>query len=576
MTAPQPPHTSDVIIVGAGHNGLTAAAYLARAGLSVTVLEARDVVGGASVTEQVFDDLLGSTCAFTVGLLRPEVIADLELERHGLELYHGGDALTWTIEDSGRDFVMWSQVDATLREVTSRFGKAEAQGFMELGLDLQRVGDILTPLLLAPAISLDDLAHRFESAKAGQLFDRFVLGSVRDVVDRYFTDPLLKGHFAYPGMVSFHGGPSTPGSAYVLAHHSVGEFQGQFGQWGWARGGMGAISDALAGAALSRGARILTGRRVTRLTIIDGRVTGVVTTTGEEFRAATVVSNIHPTATMTELVDPDDLDHSERERYAAIDNRGSMARVFLATDSLPEFDGVRRADTTSLRAGHMFLGPELDSLERAAEAQDRGLLPERPPIEAVIEGVRDQRLRSGSRYLITTGVQQLPSELSGRTWAEARGDLEKLAVDRRLDFAPGMRGHILDVRSLTPHDLATEYGLTGGNIYHGAMNPDQLVAGRSPHRTAINGLYLCGAGTHPGGGVMGANGYNGAMAVLSDRRLPAPRPWSVAEAPTITRLTRSWLSRAYRSPIARGLITRMASSPALRPMAKAMTRRRSR
>ncbi|MDX2972244.1 NAD(P)/FAD-dependent oxidoreductase [Kribbella solani] len=560
---------NDVLVIGAGHNGLAAAGYLARAGLGVTVLEARSLVGGASTTEEILPALRGSSCAFTVGLLRPEVINDLELKKYGLDLYHGGDAMTWTIEDGGRDYVMWSEVDETLRETRERFGAVEAEGFMSLGMDMQVVGDLLTPLLLAPPITMDELADRFDRVGAGALFDRFVTGNVRDVVERYFTDPLLRGHFAYPGLVSFFGGPSTPGSAYVFAHHSVGEFEGHFGQWGWARGGMGAIADALAASARAYGATVLTDQRVARIMVDDGRVTGVVTAEGREFTARVVISNLDPTTTMTSLLPAEHTDQT----FGEIDHRGSMARVYFAADALPRYRTDREH---ALHSAHTFLGPDVGVLEAAGKAQAAGRLPDAPPIEVVIEGVRDPQLRDGKRYLITTGVQQLPIELADRSWDEARTDLERLALRRLEDFAPGFTDHVLDVSSLTPQDLAREYGLPGGNIYHGAMTPDQILAGRSPYRTPVAGLYLCGSGTHPGGGVMGAPGYNGAMAVLTDLELPTPRPWAVRSGASLAERSRMYLAAATQGTAAgRRLMTRLASSRTLRPAVRTFTKRKS-
>ena len=562
---------NDVLIIGAGHNGLATAGYLARAGLSVTVLEARELVGGSSVTEEILPSLRGSSCAFTVGLLRPEVIRDLELKKYGLELYLGGDAMTWTIDEQGRDYVMWSEVDQTLRETRERFGAAEAEGFVSLGMDMQVVGDILTPLLLAPPITMEELHERFERVGAGPLFDRFVTGNVRDLVEHYFTDPLLRGHFAYPGLVSFYGGPSTPGSAYVFAHHSVGEFEGHFGQWGWARGGMGAIADALAASAKAHGARIITGQRVARILVEDGRVTGAVTEDGTEFAASIVVSNVDPTTTMTKLLPADDA----TDEFASIDHRGSMARVFFAADALPKYQ-TARANVDALHSAHAFLGPDIHALEEAGKAQAEGCLPDAPPIEVVVESVRDPELGDGKRYLVTTGIQQLPIELAGRSWDSARADLEKLALRRLEHFAPGFSEHVLEVTSLTPLDLAREYGLPGGNIYHGAMTPDQIMAGRSPYKTHVDGLYLCGSGTHPGGGVMGAPGYNGAMAVLTDLALPTPRPWEARTRGSLGERSRMYLASATQSPTARRLMTRLASSQTLRPAVRTFTKRRTR
>lgn len=570
---------SDVIVVGAGHNGLVTANYLAMAGLSVTVIESRDIVGGCSVTEEVFPDLRASTCAFTVGLLRPEVIRDLELVKHGLDLYHDrSDALTWTAGRDGRSFAMYSDVDRTLAEMESVGGRRARDSFVRLGADMQLLGDLLVPMLLAPPPTMSEFVSVFQSAGADEHFSKFILGSVRDVVEEYFEDDLLQGHFAFPGVVSFYGGPSMPGSAYVLAHHSVGEFDGQFGQWGWSRGGMGGIAEALASAARSRGVEIITGTRVESIIVERGRAVGVATPAGREYRADVVISNAEPRRTLLGMVGERHLPTTVVEALGRFDVRGSMARVFIESDVLPSYDGSSGASIA--HAAHTFLGPDLESFEAAWEAQRRGELPVDPTLEVVIEAVRDSTLAVDGRFVITTGVQQLPIELAGRTWDEARSDLEKLVVDTLIQYAPNLSGHIRATRSLTPLDLQRDFGVTGGNIFHGAMGLSQMVGNRpfkeaSQYKTPIDGLFLCGSGTHPGGGVMGASGYNAAMAVLTDRGLPTPRPWVRRTSPTVRERGRRVVSHSLRNPRMRKLMAAAAGSRMLRPATRMVTRRKS-
>lgn len=571
-----------VLVIGAGHNGLVAGAYLAKSGLSVSILESRPIIGGCSVTEEVFPGLQASTCAFTVGLLRPEVIADLALSDHGLSLYLStDDTLTWTTDGAGRSFAMYADVDRTAAEIHRIGGTTDRDGFVRFGADMQLVGDLLVPTLLAPPPTPEEFVQIFEEARAQDHYSRFIVGPVRDVVEQYFEDPLLRGHFAYPGVVSIYGGPSTPGSAYVLAHHSVGEFNGRFGQWGWARGGMGSVADALASAARSHGATIETGSPVESILVERGRAVGAVTADGTEHRADVVVSNADPQRTLLGLVGAEHLPASAVEALERFDVRGSMARVFLETDTLPDYSGGSGTSPGPAHVGHTFLGPDLERFERAWETQRRGEIPDDPTLEVVIEAVRDPQLANGSSFVITTGIQQLPFELAGRTWDDARDELTRVTVDTITRYAPNLSGRILATRALTPLDLERDYGVTGGNIFHGAMGLDQMFGLRpfpeaAGYHTPVRDLYLCSAGTHPGGGVMGACGYNAAMAVLTDRGLPTPRPWQRRRGGAIRSRASRTLSRSLRNRRIQRLVAGAASSPTLRPLTRAVMRRRTR
>ncbi len=349
----------DVAIVGAGHNGLVAANYLARAGKRVIVLEARDVVGGACVTEELIPGSRWSSCAFIAGLLRPEVISELELPRFGLEMYQG-DVLSYSLFRDGSHMFFWKEIDRTLREI-ERHSPRDAQRFLDFGLRLRRFADIATPWLLQSPPTRSEVLRRFEEEGEEELFNEFVLLSTRDLLDRYFESEHLKGMLTFFGMVSVWGGPSTPGTAYTWGHHSWGEFNGHFGQFGFVRGGMGGISEALANGARHHGAEIRVGAPVARVLVEGGAARGVALESGEEIAAATVVSNADPKRSLLRLVEPSQLDDDFRTAVEAIDQRGSMARIHLLIDELPHVHrpGARRGAAAPRPPAARGVGREL-------------------------------------------------------------------------------------------------------------------------------------------------------------------------------------------------------------------------
>lgn len=511
--------TYDVAIIGGGHNGLVCANYLARAGRRVIVLEARDVVGGACVTEELIPGAKWSSCAFVAGLLRPQIVSDLELKRFGLEMYQG-DALGYSLFKDGRQMFMWKELDRTLREI-ERYSAKDARRYLDFGLRLQRFAELVTPYLLREPPSRSELLEVFERADEQDLFNEFVLLSARDLLDRYFESEHLKGFLTFFGMVSIWGGPSTPGTGYVYGHHAWGEFDGQFGQFGFVRGGMGGISDALAAGARAHGAEIRVSAPVAHVSVRGGRATGVVLESGEEIRAGTVVSNADPVRSMLRLVGPEHLDADFRDAVGRIDMRGSMARIHLLIDELPQYLPFDNADVGPQHHGHQMLGASVENFEKAWEAQRLGRFPDEHVIEAVIQSATDPTLAQPGQHTLTLGVQQLPFELDGTTWDAEKDRWADRVLGDLFHYAPNLKDHILDRHVITPQDLERDWLITRGNIFHGAMFFDQLFGARpiaelAGYRTPIDRYYLCGAGTHPGGGVMGANGHNAARAILAD------------------------------------------------------------
>jgi phytoene dehydrogenase-like protein len=562
----------DAIVVGAGHNGLVAANYLARAEKRVLVVEARDVVGGACVTEELIPGAKWSSCAFIAGLLRPEIIDELELRRFGLDLYQS-DVLGFSLFRDGSHMFLFKELDRTLREI-ERYSKRDAQRFLDFGLRIQRFAALVTPWLLQPPPTRSEVLDAFERAGDDELFNEFVLLSTRDLLDRYFESEHLKGFLTFFGMISIWGGPSTPGTAYVYGHHSVGEFDGQLGQFGFARGGMGGITVALANALRHHGGEIRLNTPVQSVRVDDGRASGVVLKTGEEIAADVVVSNADPKRSLLSLLPSGTLDSSLEHAIRGFDTRGSMARVHLLIDELPAYIGFD-SNVGPQHRGHQMLGASVENFERAWEAERLGQLPDEYVIEAVIQSTHDSTLAPEGKHTLTLGVQQLPSELAGGGWDGRKEAFADQVVENLFEYAPNLRDHILERVTITPKDLERDYGLTGGNIFHGAMFLDQLFGVRplrelANYRTPIDGYYLCGSGTHPGGGVTGAPGHNAARVVLADvgaEGMPASSgPPEARQKGLVDRLMETEKGRRAGYALAR--------QPALRPITKRAARRK--
>ena len=562
----------DAIVVGAGHNGLVAANYLARAGKRVLVVEAREVVGGACVTEELISGAKWSSCAFIAGLLRPEIIDELELRRFGLDLYQS-DVLGFSLFRDGSHMFLFKELDRTLREI-ERYSKRDAQSFLDFGLRIQRFAAIVTPWLLQPPPTRSEVLDAFERAGDDELFNEFVLLSTRDLLDRYFESEHLKGFLTFFGMISIWGGPSTPGTAYVYGHHSVGEFDGQLGQFGFARGGMGGITVALANALRHHGGEIRLNTPVQSIRIDDGRTSGVVLRTGEEIAADVVISNADPKRSLLSLLPSGTLESSLEHAIRGFDTRGSMARVHLLIDELPAYIGFD-SNVGPQHRGHQMLGASVENFEKAWEAERHGELPDEYVIEAVIQSTHDSTLAPEGKHTLTLGVQQLPSELAGGGWDARKEAFADQVVENLFEYAPNLRDHILERVTITPKDLERDYGLTGGNIFHGAMFLDQLFGVRplrelANYRTPIDGYYLCGSGTHPGGGVTGAPGHNAAGVVLADLGAEGRPASSGRPEPR----QKGLVDRLMETEKGRRAGYALARQPALRPITKRAARRK--
>jgi phytoene dehydrogenase-like protein len=563
--------TYDAIIIGAGHNGLITAGYLARAGKRVLVLEARDVVGGACTSEELIPGTTWSSCAFIASLLRPEIIRDLELERYGLEMYQT-EANEVSIFPDGSHLFVWREMDRTLKEI-ERFSKSDAAAFLDFGLRVKKFASILTPFLLSPAPSRSQVLAAFEAAGAEDLFNEMVLLSTKDLLDRYFENEHIKGLFTFFGMISVWGGPSTPGTGYVYGHHSVGEFKGTLGQWGFVKGGMGGITQAMARSAEAHGAQIRLNSPVSQVVVEGGHATGVTLSDGQTISARTVISNADPQRSMLTLLPAGTVDAKLTAKLQNYDARGSMARIHLLIDELPDYIGFPAGERGPQHEAQAIMGASIENFERAWEAERRGEIPDDFVIEAVIQSAHDPTLAPAGRHTMTLGVQQLPFELAGTDWDTVRDEWADRVLEVLFRYAPNLRGHILDRVIITPKDLERDYGLTGGNIFHGSMFFDQLFNNRptpelADYRTTVGNYYLCGSGTHPGGGVMGANGHNAARVVLADLNgTPAPSAERVAPAARSGVIDRA-VETVMDTKTGKKVGYTIATSPALRKVVK--------
>jgi phytoene dehydrogenase-like protein len=518
----------DAIIIGGGHNGLVAAAYLARAGRRVAVFERRSMLGGAAVTEEVFPGFKFSVCSYVVSLLRPEIIRELDLRRHGLEIL----PLNGTFTPMDGDYLWRPEDHAELRRQIARHSQKDAAQYEPYEQMMVRMAQVVKPILaMTPPdpSSIDTraifdtlgLAKRFRELthEEQHVFVQLMTASAVDFVERWFESDVLKATLAASGIIGTYLGVRSPGTAYVLLHHYMGELDGAFRAWGLPRGGMGAVSNAIASAARAAGATLTTDAPVTRVLVRDGRAHGVVLANGDEHHAPIVVSGADLRVTFERLVG---LNHVPAEFAEAVRHfrfRGATAKVNLALDALPDF--LRRPDNYGHLRGAISISPSLDYMERAYDEAKYGWYSSRPYLDIVIPSLTDPSIAPPGKHVMSCFVQYAPYRLRSSAWDTEREHLGDAVINAIAEFAPNIRGRILHRQVVTPLDLERDFSLTEGNIFHGELTPDQLfsfrpVPGWARYRTPIQGLYLCGSSAHPGGGVMGAPGRNAAREILKD------------------------------------------------------------
>ncbi len=526
----RPQHSRyDDVIIGAGHNGLVCAAYLARAGRKVLVLERRHLVGGAAVSEQVFPGFTFSVCSYVVSLFRPHIIRELELARHGLEIIPLDCA--FSPHPDGRSLARWGDAAKTRREIAA-FSKKDAEAGHEFGLAISRLcraakeiidREAPNPTSLDPRELLKlrsfgkvladlDRDHRYLNLK-------LLTMSAVDFLSEWFESEELLAPMSVSGIIGTFLGVRSPGTAYVLLHHYMGEIDGAFRAWGFSKGGTGQVSNSIANAALAHGAEIVCDASVAQLLIKGGKTTGVVLEDGDEIRATNVISSLDPRRTFRDVVGYDNLDAeftTQIERYKL---RGSSGKVNLALDRLPEFSS-RPGDGPHLR-GDIAIAPSINYLERAYDDAKYGSFSKRPYLNVVIPSLVDPSVAPPGKHVMSIFVQYAPYDLKGgaHTWPQHREAFGDTVVDTLAEYCPGLKESILHSQVLTPWDLEQDFGLSEGNIFHGELSLEQLLflrpaAGYARYRTPIKRLWMCGSGTHPGGGIMGAPGELAAKSIL--------------------------------------------------------------
>ena len=525
----------DVLIIGGGHNGLTCAAYLAMAGLRVKVLERRKVVGGAAVTEEFAPGFRNSVAAYTVSLLNPKVIADLRLHDHGLKIVERR-AQNFLPAPDGRYLLTG---EGRTQDSIAQLSNADVDNYAGFTAELEHIADVLRELVLqAPpnlteGLSLASLHEGLQAMRTAGVLRRLPLEQQRSLLDLFtrsagemldeqFESDLVKAVFGFDAIVGNFASPYTPGSAYVMLHHAFGEVNGKKGVWGHAIGGMGAITQAMAAAARAHGAEIETDAGVSEVIIEGDRVRGVTLADGRQIRADKVAANVNLKLLYTTMLPPDALPEDFLRRMQRWRNGSGTFRINVALSALPSFTALP-GPGDHLTAG-IIIAPSLGYMDRAwQDARQHGWSRE-PVVEVLIPSTLDDSLAPPGRHVASLFCQHVAPELpDGRSWDACRDEVADLMVATVDRYAPGFAASVIGRQALSPLDLEREFGLLGGDIFHGALTLNQLFSarpmlGHADYRGPIRGLYHCGAGAHPGGGVTGAPGHNAAQAILSDHR----------------------------------------------------------
>ncbi|HEX5613646.1 MAG TPA: NAD(P)/FAD-dependent oxidoreductase [Acidimicrobiia bacterium] len=521
--------TRDVVVVGGGHNGLACAAYLARAGLDVVVLERRDVLGGAAATEEMWDGYQISSASYVVSLMPDRVVAELELERFGYEVSLIAPDYFVPFPD-GSSLTLWGDVRRDV-DAIGRLNKADADAYAEFDAYFERIAGLMRELLfvIPPNLRLGDVARwlrtlaRLRDWTGREVHDliRLFTMSASDFLDEWFVDDRVKGALATQAIIGAWCGPMTPGSAYVLMHHWIGEVAGHSGAWGWVKGGMGALSVAIAQSAQAAGAEIRTGCAVDRIAVNEhGRTVGVELGDGSFVPARQVVSGAHPVTTYLDLVGRDHLPPDVVRDVERIRTRSGSVKVNLALSQLPTFTAWDQDG--AVHRGLVAVSPSMHYLERAFDDAKYGRPSEHPYVEAMFPTAHDPGIAPEGKHVMLAFTQYLPYDTPNTE--ETRAAWAAKIIDTLGAYAPGLDASVEHVEVLTPKDLEDRFGLLGGNIMQGEMTPDQMFSFRpipfyGDYRTPIRGLYLCGGGTHPGGGVMAVPGRNASRVVAYDARM---------------------------------------------------------
>ncbi len=525
----------DALIIGAGHNGLVTACYLARAGLKVLVVEKNDWVGGAAVSRELFPGFTYSNCSYVSSLFRPEIMRDLELPKHGLQIlpYEGGAMFT---EDGGY-LGMFRDHEANRREI-ARHSRRDAEAYDRYSRDILRNCRLIRPMLMRRPPDLASFAPRdlMELAWLGkqitgqseaQIYDmmRFWTMSISDFLDEYFESPVVKAYQAVGSIIGTALGPMSPGTAYVLLHHAMGDVDGNVGSWGYSRGGMGGITSALHSSLRASGGEVQAGSGVRQILVQNGRAVGVVLDNGNEIKASRVISNMDVRRTFLKHVEEKELPSDFVHRVQRFKTRGSSGKLNIALDGLPKFTALPEGAPNI--KGDMHFTDTIEKMEAAYDDWKDGHYSRDPFQDMMIPTLIDPTMTPPGKHFMSCFVQYAPPKIEGRDWTDADRDGFRDACLNQIErYAPGFKSLVLHCEVRTPRELEAEVGLTEGNIFQGELTFDQMffnrpVPGYANYRSPIKDLWLCGSSTHPGGGVMGAPGRNAAAEVLRDMQKPA-------------------------------------------------------
>lgn len=519
----------DAIIIGAGHNGLVTACYLARAGKKVLVLERREVVGGACVTEETFPGFKVSTAAYVNSLFRPEIIKELRLADHGFSQLERVPASFSPFLD-GRYLMMGGDKELTHREI-SKFSRKDAENYPKYEAMLERVAAVLEPTLVRrpPNLmrpGLMDLWRLYSLASAFRAMGtkmteavEVLTGPARPILDRWFESEELKATIATDAIIGAFAAPSMPGTAYVLFHHVMGETNGKKGVWAYVKGGMGGLTQALASVARSLGAEVMVNAPVKQLVIRNGSAVGVALENGNEYAAPIIASCADCNVTFTKLMDPKLLPADFAEAVSRISYDSASLKINVALERLPSFKALPGHEPGPQHRGTVHICPDQDYIERAYDDAKYGEPSKNPVLECTMASAVDPSVAPPGKHLMSMFVQYAPYKLKTGTWDEIKDRFADRCFDILEEYAPGFKSSVIARQIVTPLDLERTFGLTGGNIFQGAMSLNQLfflrpVVGWSGYKTPIRGLYLCGSAAHPGGGVIGAAGWNAARVIL--------------------------------------------------------------
>ncbi|MCH9005405.1 MAG: NAD(P)/FAD-dependent oxidoreductase [Proteobacteria bacterium] len=530
--------TYDAIVVGAGHNGLTTAAYLAKAGLDVVCVEKNDYIGGATVSRNLYKDWLYSNCSYVCSLLRPEIYRSLELHKHGLQITPFGGSVTFM--ENGDFYGSYHDPEVAYREMV-RFSRHDADAYKSYSADTMRQCRFIRDFLLSTPPDptsfkpkdLKELARiggKFMGMGEDRMYEtiRFWTMSVAEYLDEYFETDVIKAAFSGSGIIGTALGIHSPGTAYVLLHHYMGDVDGNVGSWGFARGGTGAVADAIAGAFQAAGGELRTEAGVDKIVVKNGKVAGVALDNGDEISANIVVSAMDFKRTFLTCMDKSDLPEKFYRRVENFKIRGSSGKVNIALDGLPTFPAL--PEGSSLYHSDMHFIDSMERMERAYDDWKDGTWSKDPYIDMTIPTMSDPTMAPPGKHYMSCFVQYCPHKIEGRDWtSEEKEAFGKCVIDQVANYSPDFKDLILHVEIRTPQDIESEIGITEGNIFHGELTMDQLlfnrpIPGYAQYRGPIGGLYMCGSSNHPGGGIMAAPGANAAREILSDLKRPNTVP----------------------------------------------------